>query len=211
MRKQLVRWGVWYIGGRRNRRRQRGRFLPIGALAAPILGSLDGVVTNKYLEVKDVDVYDMYRNKILLRKKGPPLRVTLPNGQSFLVRNERVSRKNLPSNFTIRSRTIGPRRWRKRRTHKGAEILGRVFKLGKYLLSSSTLKKGLGIRSRAITFEIGKEVINEGIKHAPGLYNYSTKKKKKKKKWKYKKEFESDIANYAVKQAQKELFNWQNV
>ena len=152
-------------------------FLPIGALAAPILGSLEGVVTNKYLEVKDVDVDDMYRNKILLRQKVSPQRVTLPNRQSFLVRNERVSRKYLPSNFTIRSRTIGPRRQRKRRTQQGAGILGSVFNLGKSLLSSSTLKKGLGIGSRAITSEIGKEVINEEIKLTPGLYNYSTKTK----------------------------------
>ena len=47
MKKQSVRRGVWYIGGRQNRRRQRGGFLPIGPLAAPILGSLDGVVIKK--------------------------------------------------------------------------------------------------------------------------------------------------------------------
>ena len=44
----------------------------------------------------------MYRKKILLRQKATPQRVTLPNGQSFLARYERVSRKNLPSNVTIR-------------------------------------------------------------------------------------------------------------
>ena len=47
MKKQWVRRGVWYIGGRRNRRRQRGGFLPTGALATPILGSLSGVVLKK--------------------------------------------------------------------------------------------------------------------------------------------------------------------
>ena len=47
MKKQSVRRGVWYIGGRQNRRRQRGGFLPIGALVAPILGSLDGIITKK--------------------------------------------------------------------------------------------------------------------------------------------------------------------
>ena len=35
---------VWYIGGRQNRRRQKGGFLPVGGLATPILGSLGGVV-----------------------------------------------------------------------------------------------------------------------------------------------------------------------
>ena len=65
MKKQWVRRGVWYIGGRRNRRRQRGGFLPIGALTTPILGSLSGVVLKKYQEAKGLDVKDMYRNKIL--------------------------------------------------------------------------------------------------------------------------------------------------
>ena len=191
------------------RHRQSGGYFPIGALAAPILASSGGVVIKKYLEVKGVDVEDTHRNKILSRRKITPQRVTLPNGQSFLVRYKRVSRKNLPSNVTIRrSRTIGPRRQRKRRTQQGAGILGSVFNLGKNLLSSGALEKGLDIGSRAITFEIGKKVINEGIKHTPELYNYSTKKIKNKN---LKKALESDIANYAVKQAQKELFNWQNV
>ena len=44
----------------------------------------------------------MYRKKILLRQKATPQRVTLPNRRSFLARYERVSRKNLPSNVTIR-------------------------------------------------------------------------------------------------------------
>ena len=50
--------------------------------------------------------------------------------------------------------------------------------------------------------------MKKGIKHGPELYNYSTKKIKNKN---LKKALESCIANYAVKQAQKELFNWQNV
>ena len=75
-------------------------------------------------------------------------------------------------------------------------------------ISSGALKEGLDIRSRAITSEIGKKVIDEGIKHVPELCNYDTKKIKSKN---LKKALESGIANYAVKQAQKELFNWQNV
>ena len=42
----------------------------------------------------------------------------------------------------------------------------------------------------------------------PDLYNYVTIKLKIKN---LKKALESDIANYAVKKTQKELFNWQNV
>ena len=161
------------------------------------------------MEVKRIDVEDMYRNKILFRRKVTQKRVTLPDGRSFLARYERVSRRNLPSNVTIRgSRTIGPRRQRKHGTQQGTGIWGIVFNLGKNLLSSGALKEGLDIRWRAITSEIGKKVIDEGIKHAPELCNYDTKQIKNKN---LKKALESGIANYAVKQAQKELFNWQNV
>ena len=160
------------------------------------------------MEVKGVDVEDMCRNKILLRQKVTPQRVTLPDGWSFLVTYERVKRKKLPSNVTIRRPpTIGPRRQRKRRTKQGAGILGSVFNLGKNLSSSSALKKGLDIGSRAITSEIGKNVIEKGMKPAPELYNYGTKEITDNN---FKKPLEPDITNYAVKQAQKELFNWQN-
>ena len=37
----------------------------------------------------------MYREKVLLRRKVTPRRVTLPNRRSFVARYERVSRKNL--------------------------------------------------------------------------------------------------------------------
>ena len=49
-----------------------------------------------------MEVGDLYRNKTLLRQKVTTQHVILPNGQSFLVRYERVSRKNLPSNVTIK-------------------------------------------------------------------------------------------------------------
>ena len=49
---------------------------------------------------KDADADDMVRNKILLRRKMTPKRVTLPDGHSFVARYERVSRKNLPRNVT---------------------------------------------------------------------------------------------------------------
>ena len=80
----------------------------------------------------------MYKDKVLLGRKVTPQRVTLPDGRSFLARNERVSRKNLPSNVTIRrNRTIGPRRQIKRKTQQGAGLLGSAFSLGKNLISSS--------------------------------------------------------------------------
>ena len=52
----------------------------------------------------DVNVSSMHRDKILLRCRIVPKRITLPNGQSFVARYERVSQKNLPSNVTIKKR-----------------------------------------------------------------------------------------------------------
>ena len=138
-----------------------------------------------------------------------PKRVTLPDRRSFVARYERVSRKNLPRTVTItKARTIGPRRQRKCKTQQGAGILGSAFNLGKNLLTSGTLKKGFDLGSKAISSKIVKKIIGEGIKHAPDLYNYGTKKVKN---INLKKALEFDIANYTVKKAQKELFNWQNI
>ena len=147
------------------------------------------------MEVKgDIDGYNIYKGKILLRWKVTPQRITLPDGRSFSARYERVSRKNLQSNVTIRrNRTIGPRWQRKRK---------------KILKSSGALAKGLNIGSSAVNSEIGKKLIDERIKRAPELYKLGTEKIKNKS---LKKVLESDIANYAVQQLKENLFNWQNV
>ena len=150
----------------------------------------------------------MYRDKVLLRRKVTPRRVTLPNGRSFVARCERVSRKNLPSNVTIRrNRTIGLRRQRKHKTQKGAGLLGNVLSLGKNLLKSGVLTKGLNIGSRVINSEIGKKLIDEGIKHAPELYKYGKSRVTNKTP---KKALESDVVNYIAETAEENLFNWQN-
>ena len=51
MKKQSVRGGVWYIGGRRRRQRQQKRgFLPVGlrtSLAGPFLGSVTQPILKK--------------------------------------------------------------------------------------------------------------------------------------------------------------------
>ena len=123
----------------------------------------------------------MCKDKILLRQKVTPQRVTLPDGQSLLARYERVSRKNVPSNVTIRRNwTTGTRRQRKRKSQQGATLLGSVFSLGESIISSEALAKGLNIGSRAINCEIGKKVIGEEIKHLPELYKIGTKKIKNK-------------------------------
>ena len=96
------------------------------------------------MEVKgDIDGYNIYKGKILLRWKVTPQRVTLPDGRSFLARYERVSQKNLLSNVTIRkNRTIGLRRQRKRK---------------KILKSLGALAKGLNIGSSAVNSDNRRE------------------------------------------------------
>ena len=50
MKKQSVKRGIWYIGGRR--KRQRGGTFLVAVLAAPILGYLGSIVFLKKIEVK---------------------------------------------------------------------------------------------------------------------------------------------------------------
>ena len=53
-----------------------------------------------------------------------------------------------------------------------------------------------------------EERIEEKIKQTPAIYNAGVKRVKNNK---IKKVLESDLANYVVKKAQKQLYNWQNV
>ena len=137
-----------------------------------------------------------------------PQCVTLPNGQSFVARCERANRKNLPRNVNIKkARQIGPKRQRKSKTQKSGRLLGDIVNLRtKGLTSTGLLKKGLDIGLKALSSEIGKKIIGEGIKHAPDLYKFGTSRIKYKN---LKRALDLDIADYAVKKAQKELFNWQ--
>ena len=50
------------------------------------------------------------RQKIVLKRRIIPKVVTLPNGTTFTLRYERISRKQLPSNIKVtKVRAIGPR------------------------------------------------------------------------------------------------------
>ena len=80
---------------------------------------------------KESDTGDMVRDKILLKQKVTPKRVTLLDGRSFVARYEKISKKSLPRNATInKAQTIGPRRQRKHKTQQGAGILGSGTLLG---------------------------------------------------------------------------------
>ena len=61
--------------------------------------------------------------------------------------------------------------------------------------------------SKAINSEIEKKLKDQGIKHAPELYKYRKSRVKNKT---LNRALESDIANYVAKQAEENLFNWQN-
>ena len=58
-------------------------------------------------------------------------------------------------------------------------------------------KKGLDVGSRALTSEIGQKLLEEGIKHAPELYEIGTSKIKNNN---LKKVLESDVTNYIVEE-----------
>ena len=96
----------------------------------------------KYLEVKYGDEEaNMVTYKILLQRCVNPKKVDLPDGRTFYARYERMNRKNLPANVTIKKVwIIGPRCGRERK-QQGTRILGSVFKLGKKLYKPSYFKK----------------------------------------------------------------------
>ena len=139
----------------------------------------------------------------MLTRRSTPQRIHLPNGQSFLTRYERVSRRNLPRNVTIkRTRQIGPRNRSTKKAQKGGSILGELAKWGAKLRAKTLFKKGVSTRSKALSSEIGKNLIDEVIKHAPDLYKFGTSKIRNKK---LKEALESDAANYIIQETQKKV------
>ena len=75
--------------------------------------------------------------KIVLRWRGSPKIVTLPNGTTFTARSERISRKQLLRNIKVKnSREIGPRNRNKSKMGPGPTIPPR--KKVRFLATSST-------------------------------------------------------------------------
>ena len=116
----------------------------------------------------------MPRQKMLLRPRVTPLWVTLPNGQSFLARYERVSRKVLPRNVTIaRTWQIGPRRQRKRKTQQGSILLGNIAKVGASTLTSTgLLEKGLVLVLGHWTLNLEKSWWTKGSNTCQNCINF---------------------------------------
>ena len=97
------------------------------------------------------------REKILLRQRVIPKKVTLPNGQTY-VRYERTSRQNLPRNVTIaKNRRIRPRQWWTKKTQQGGSILGNTVKLGAKLGARNLLKQGVSAGTKGLSSDKGKD------------------------------------------------------
>ena len=79
-------------------------------------------------------------------------------------------------------------------------MLRQIAKWGAKLRAKTLFKKGVSTGLKALSSEIGKKLIDQGIKHAPELYKLKTSKIKNKS---MKKAFESDMADYIVKETQK--------
>ena len=86
----------------RIKKRQQGKGFPIGLIAsatAPLLGEIARPI---FKTIFGREGEKTMREKILLQRRVFPKKDTLPNGQTFYVKYERTSRRNLPSNVTIR-------------------------------------------------------------------------------------------------------------
>ena len=143
----------------------------------------------------------MMREKILLQRRVVPKKVTLPNGQTFYVKYERMSRQNLPTNVTIRkNRTIGPRQQWTRKTQQGGSILRDIVKWGTKLGASNLLRWGISAGTNALSSDIEETLIDEGIKHGAGFYKLETSKIKNEN---ARKVLESNVTNYIVEETQK--------
>ena len=106
------------------------------------------------------------RNNILLRRLAQPRRVTLPNGRTFLARQERVNRASIyPTNVRIKrtyTQKIGPRIQRKPRK-KQQEGNG-------YIDSQNTIS-GINLGKRAANTEVGRMIVDDVVDLIPRGYN----------------------------------------
>ena len=134
------------------------------------------------------------REAKILPRRANSQRVQLPNGTSFLARYERIGRKNLPRNITVKqNRKIGPRRCSNvRRRQIGAGIIGNLAEWG------------INMVAKAINSGLGKKLFDEGIKHAPETYKYGTSEIKNQN---IQRALYSDVLNYIATETQNKTKN----
>ena len=159
----------------------------------------------------------MVKRHVILRERKAPVQINLPNGRSFTLRWERISRKQLLINIKVaKSRAVGPRRERKRipkitlkrNKQMGWEIRrdrrnnAVDFQVGSGLIGNTLLKTGVSLGSQALNSAIGKKLIDKGINSVPNIFRFGRKKVKNKN---LRKVLESDIADLAVEEAQRKV------
>ena len=119
----------------------------------------------------------MVKKHIILRKRANPKQINVPNGRSFVLKWERICRKQLPINIKVtRNRTIGSRRNNrqiyfnlaregfrkiKRKRRKDAinrlgPVYDRVNQTGSGL-GSNLVKVGFDLGAKALGSEFGKK------------------------------------------------------
>ena len=128
------------------------------------------------------------KQTIILRKRGHPTIVNLPNGRTFTSKWERISRKQLPMNIKVRrNRTIGARQNNRRILLNQAAPAFKKIKAkrkeerqsGKGL-ASNLAKVGPELGSKALSSEFGKKLINKGIDNTPNIFKFRASKIKNK-------------------------------
>ena len=166
----------------------------------------------------------MVNQTVILRKRAASKIVNLPNGRSFTSKWERISRKNLPINISVkRQRTIGPRKnnrmiylnlavpaFKKIKARRKKEIVDRlgpvydrINQSGKGI-ASNLIKAGFDLGSKAIGSEFGKKLINKGIDNIPSIFKFEVSKIKNKN---VQDALSSDIAEIVVDAAQNRANN----
>ena len=161
------------------------------------------------------------REKIVLGRRAVPKRVRLPDGTSFVARYERISRKSLPGNITVKkTRTVVPRNKRTAAVKKkrvrfslvNAPTQDRARRIKKKFrrlqsgrgLASTLANLGLKMGSKAINSVLGQKLIDKGIENIPNLVRYGSSKIKNKN---VQQALDSDIANYIVEETQNKAQN----
>ena len=146
----------------------------------------------------------MVRNNIVLVKRATPLRVTLPNGRTFLAKYQRVRRNQLPEHITIARTYKGqPAQGRRPAARRGpakAKPAAAVRPVGVVIRPARPKTraarsaagrrgrqggKGLGdvvkaVASNPYAQEIGKKTLTKGINYIPALFKKGTKRIKNK-------------------------------
>ena len=122
-----------------------------GEIAKPVIKKIFGRGKRRYRQREKKYCYD----DVLL------LRVMLPNGQSFVARYERVSRKNIPRNITVKKVwKIGPRQ---RRTQKGGSIVRNIVKLDAKLgaigFAKGLFRKRVSAGTKTLSSDLGQNFL----------------------------------------------------